>query len=117
MGRRSGSRGYGTRQGRPDVDQGDQGATLGHDPQVVLAAMEVEAAQDAGGRRRQVGLDEPRVRELARPPELAEEAPLVAVTGDRPVDDTGQGRGGRTGRAPVAGGHARVRVARRSVGA
>ena len=32
---------------RPDVDERDEGATLADDPQVVLAPMEVQAAEDA----------------------------------------------------------------------
>ena len=83
--------------------------------------MEVQPAQDAGRRIRQVGLHEPRRtagrdvgggpgvgrverRERAEPPQLAEGAPAVAVAGQRPVADTRQGRrgGDRLGRGLVA---------------
>ena len=43
---------------RPDVDERDERPPVGDDPEVVLAPVEVQAAQDARRRGRQVGLDE-----------------------------------------------------------
>ena len=45
-------------QHRPDVDERDERSAAGDDPVVELVAVEVEAAQHAGGGRREVGLDE-----------------------------------------------------------
>ena len=88
-----------------------------HDPQVVLAAMEVEAAEDAGRRGRQVGLDEVRGGEVRRPPQLAERAASVGVADDGSVADAGQCRrhaGARSARSCPAPGGAEQR--RRVVG-
>ena len=96
---------------RAEVDECDEGASLGDDPQVVLALMEVQAAQDARRRGREVGLDEGLVREVARTPQLTERAALIGMPDDRAVADAGQ----RRRRAALV--HARVRASRRSRGA
>ena len=115
---------------RPDVDEGDERPAGGDDPVVELAPVEVEPAQDAGGRRRQVGLDERARRPRrpapgraspigARPPQLAERSAPVGVPDDRPVADAGQrrrrGAGGRSPR-PVRGGRDRSDEPRGVVG-
>ena len=89
---------------RPDVDEGDERATARHDPVVELAAVEVEAAQDAGRRRRQVGLDEgrPRAGAAASPVDL--EASPATARGTSPARRHGARRR-RSGRpAAIDGG-------------
>ena len=89
-------------QQRPDVDERDERVAAGDDPVVDLAAVEVEAAQHAGGGRRQVGLDE-RLGQPAAAPQLAEAASLVGMALDRAVGDAGDRRPGhRAGRPPPA---------------
>ena len=44
---------------RPNVDESDLSPTLGDDPQIRLSAMEMQTAEDALGRGREIGLDEP----------------------------------------------------------
>ena len=97
---------------RAEVDEGDEGPPVGDDPQVVLAAVQVEAAQDAGRRGRQVGLDERLVGEVARPPQLAERAARVRMADDGAVANARQRRRGTGGVR-----HALARVARRRCGA
>ena len=89
-------------QQRPDVDERDERVPAGNDPVVDLATVEVEAAQHAGGGRRQVGLDE-RLGQPAAAPQLAEAASLVGMALDRAVGDAGDRRSGhRAGRPPPA---------------
>ena len=89
-------------QQRPDVDERDERAPVGDDPVVDLAAVEVEAAQHAGGGGREVGLDE-RLGQPAAAPQLAEAASLVGMALDRAVGDAGDRRPGhRAGRLPPA---------------
>ena len=93
----------GSRRERTDVDQRDEGATGEDDPVVELAAVVMEAAQDAGRGRGQVRLDEARRdparraglggrqgSEGTRPPQLAERAALVRVACEFPEPDAGQ---------------------------
>ena len=53
---------------RPNVDESDLSATLGDDPQIGLSAMEMQTAEDALGRGREVGLDEPLAGKRLVPP-------------------------------------------------
>ena len=96
---------------RAEVDECDEGASLGDDPQVVLALVEVQATQHARRRGREVRLDEGLVREVARTPQLTERAALIGMPDDRAVTDAGQRR------RRTAFVHARVRASRRSRGA
>ena len=74
----------------PDVDESDVCAPLGDDPQVGLTAVEMQTAEDALGRTREVCLDEPLAGERLVAPQLAEGASLVRVTLDPAVLDARQ---------------------------
>ena len=99
------------REHRPDVDQGHERPAGGDDPVIELAAVEVQAAQDARRRGRQVGLDEvlARGRQARRPPQLAERP--ARVDGPRQRAAAGRRQAATTARSSTrdrAAEHGRV---------